>query len=292
LWAVVCLVALSGTVFAQELDPRAYQPAPIGLNAFIVGYTNSSGNVVFDPSLPVKDVHANLNFGSAAYYRTFGMFGRFANITVALPYADGHMRGVLETGGLEIYRSGLGDGRFRIACNIIGTPAAKPGEFVKKVKHTNVGISLTTSVPTGQYDSNKFINIGQNRWAFKPEIGLSRISSKWQFDAYAGAWFFTANNDFRHQTQTQDPIASFQFHLTYNIRHNFWMGVNTNFYSGGRTATDGVVSPVQQKNSRIGATVALPIARNQTLKVAVSRGVIVTRGGDFTTVGTSYSYIW
>jgi hypothetical protein len=289
---VFFLLATPLLAHAQELDPRAYQPAPTGLNGLILGYSHSSGGVLFDPSFPVQDVHADLNFESVGYYRTFGLFGRFSNITLALPYAEGDLSGQLETGGLQIHRSGLGDARFRFSYNVVGTPAAKPADFVKQIKNTNVGLSLTTSIPTGQYDSNKIVNIGQNRWAFKPEVGLSRVSSRWQFDAYAGVWFFTANDDFVHKTQTQNPVASFQFHLSYNIRPNFWMGVNSNFYTGGRTTLDGIESPVKQKNSRIGATIALPIAKKQTLKIAVSRGVITSRGGDFTNVGASYSFLW
>jgi hypothetical protein len=289
---LACGLMQMGIAHAQELDPRAYQPAPIGINAVILGYTHSSGDVLFDPSFPVKDVQASLNLGSLGYYHTFGLFGRFSNVTFGMPYAEGHLTGTLEDERAQIYRSGLGDLRARISFNLAGTPAAKPADFIKHLKQTNIGISLATSMPTGQYDPNKVINIGQNRWAFKPEVGLSRVSSRWQFDAYAGVWLFMKNDNFLHKTQTQDPIASFQFHLSYNIRPNFWMGVNTNFYSGGRTTLDGVVSPVKQNNSRMGATISLPVATKQSIKVSISRGVLTTRGGNFTSIGTSYNYAW
>jgi hypothetical protein len=165
-------------------------------------------------------------------------------------------------------------------------------EFLKYKPKTNIGLSLTISSPTGQYDSSKIVNVGQNRWAFKPEIGLQKPFGRWQMDAYAGVWLFTANHDFRGQTQTQDPIASFQFHLTYNLRPSFWFGIDTNFYAGGLTTINGVPGSIKQRNSRIGGTLSLPLVRRQSLKFAVSHGVIVTRGGDFTSFGAAYNYAW
>lgn len=294
LWAgaLSLLLTFANTNHAQELDPRAYQPAPIGYNGFIVSYAYSFGDILFEPSVPIEDARARLNFIGAAYFRTYGLFGRFANFTVAQPYAFGHLSGTLEDTRAEIYRSGLGDVRFRFAINLKGTPAMRLPEFIKHKNKANLGASIVISAPTGQYDPAKFINVGQNRWGFKPEVGLSKFFRKWQMDVYAGVWLFTTNENFRGGTRRQDPITSFQFHLTYNLRPAFWFGLDANFYSGGLTHTDGVPGTIKQKNSRLGGTLSLPVARGQSTKISVSRGVIATRGGDFTTLGAAYNYTW
>jgi hypothetical protein len=247
---------------------------------------------LFEPSFPAKDVHANLHIGAAGLYRTFGLFGRFANVSVGVPYADGHLNGTVEGLAREIYRSGLGDIRTRFVLNLKGTPAMTLPEFVKHNHKNNIGVSLVVSAPTGQYNPRKVVNIGQNRWAFKPEVGLSKIYQKWQMDIYGGVWFFTKNDNFLGGTQSQNPIGSFQFHLSYNLRPGLWFGLNTNFYTGGRTIVNGVPGTVKQNNSRIGGTVAIPAAKGHILKFAVSHGVITTRGGDFTSVGVSYTHVW
>ncbi|HEY7160984.1 MAG TPA: hypothetical protein VH815_06970, partial [Acidobacteriota bacterium] len=79
------LLIFLNTTHAQELDPRAYQPAPIGYNGFIVSYAHSFGDILFEPSVPIDDARASLNFVVAGYYRTYGLFGRFANFTVVQP---------------------------------------------------------------------------------------------------------------------------------------------------------------------------------------------------------------
>jgi len=67
---------------AQELEPRAYSPSPIGTNFLLAGYARSSGDVVVDASLPFSDIDAQLNFGTLAYGHTFGVLGRSANVLV------------------------------------------------------------------------------------------------------------------------------------------------------------------------------------------------------------------
>jgi hypothetical protein len=206
----------TSSVWGQELDPRAYQPAPIGLNALTFSYTHSSGDILFEPSFPAKDVDANLHIEGAGYYRTFGFFGRFANASVAVPYASGHLNGTLEGSPVQTYRSGLGDIRTRFSVNLKGTPAMRLKEFVKHRSSTNIGASITVSAPTGQYSPRKIVNIGQNRWGFKPEMALTQVINKWQMDVYGGVWLFTDNDNFTGKTISQAPIGSFQFHLSYN----------------------------------------------------------------------------
>ncbi len=292
LFVLITILTAVSFVSAQELDPRAYQPGPVGINAVTLVYTHSFGDILFEPSFPAKDVQASLHLGGAGYYRTFDFFGRFANISIAVPYAAGHLNGSVEDVQREIYRSGLGDMRTRFAVSLKGTPAMSLAEFAKHRKEANLGVSLSVVAPTGQYDSQKVINVGQNRWAFKPEVGLSKFINKWQMDIYGGAWFFGDNDNFLGQTLTQKPLGSFQFHLTYNLRPGFWFGVNSNFYVGGRTTVNGIPGTIVQRNSRLGGTVTIPINRNQSVKFAASRGVIATRGGDFTSLGASYNYAW
>lgn len=291
---ILAFAAITVPAWAQELDPRAYQPAPVGLNVFSVGYTHSFGDVVFDPSFPAKDVEASLHIGGAGYYRSLDFFGRFANITVGVPYAAGHMNGTVNDEAREIYRSGLGDIRGKLAVNIKGTPAMTLGEFMKHKQVANLAVSLVVSAPTGQYDSSKVINIGQNRWAFKPEVALTKAfgNEKWQADIYGGIWLFAANHDLLGKTQTQAPLYSFQFHLTRNFGKGYWLGLNSNFYTGARTTVNGVRSATEQRNSRLGGTLAVPIGRGQSVKFAVSRGAFVARGGNFTSFGASYNYAW
>ena len=48
----------------------------------------------------------------------------------------------------------------------------------------------------------------------------------------------------------------------------------------------------QQQNTRLGATLSLPIARRHSLRVAFSTGAWVRLGSDFNTFNVTWSYGW
>lgn len=168
----------------------------------------------------------------------------------------------------KVYRSGLLDSVFRLSVNLKGAPAMSPKGFRSWRQKTLIGASLTVSAPTGQYDPTRLINQSNNRWAFKPELGLSRRRGAWVVDAYGGVWFFTTNPEyFSHNqsnpgtiTRSQQPVGAFEGHLSYDVKHNprFWVSLDGNFWFGGRTSLNGVENSLTyQSNSRIGATVAV-----------------------------------
>jgi len=278
---------------AQQLDPGAYTPAPVGLNVLVLSNTVMGGDLAFDPTGPIEDAQATINTAAIAYIRSLGIMGRAANVAVALPYTLGHVEGLYLKQFAKVHRSGLSDPQVRVSINLVGAPALTPKEFATFQRRTIVGFSLTTVVPLGQYSSNKLINIGVNRWAFKPEVGLSETLGQWRVELFAGVWLFTDNHKFLGTlTRSQAPILSTQFHFTRMFRRGLWAAFNANFYTGGRTSIDGVENFDLQRNSRVGATVALPLGRAQSLKIAYSRGAYTTIGADFNALGISYQYVW
>ncbi len=158
---------------------------------------------------------------------------------------------------------------------------------------TIVGLSLIVVAPLGYYDDTKLINIGSNRWSFKPEVGVSRTRGSWTLEADVGAWFFTDNTDFvRGKVRSQEPVGAVQLHATYIIKPHMWLSLDGTYYTGGRTTINGQQNFDLQKNSRVGLTLALPLTAWQSLKIAYSRGARTSIGGDFDTLGVSYQYVW
>jgi len=278
---------------AQSLEPRAYSPNPTGANFAIAGYTYQTGSVFVDTSLPVTDVSAKLNVGTLSYAHTFSLFGRSASAGLLLPYAGGTVSGEVFEQARSVTRTGLGDMGIRITSNIFGGPALPPKEFAAHKPETTLGMSFLVVAPTGQYYPDKLINIGSHRWAFRPELGFSHPAGRWFFEAYAGVWFFTTNDDFfGGHVRTQEPIGAFQAHVSYTFAPRLWIAADYTYYTGGRTTIDGVLNEDLQKNSRVGLTLAIPIARNQSLKFAWSRGASTSIGSDFTTYSVGYQFLW
>lgn len=287
-------LALCGEVSAQELEPRAYAANPIGAAFLVVGWSRSTGSVVTDPTLPISDIKATVDAVPAGVGYTFSVAGKTAQAVVALPYGWAEVSGrVFEQSG-TINRSGLADTRIRFAVNLRGNDAMGLRDFVKEPRHTIIGASVVVSAPTGQYYRDKLINVGTNRWAAKPELGISVPKGKWDLDAYFGAWLFAPNNDYfpGGTKRTQAPMAALQGHGAYTFRPQLWLAADGTWYVGG-AATVGNGDPTERvDNVRLGLTLSLPAGRQQSLKLAYSAGATVRTGTDFKTFSVAFSRVW
>jgi len=281
-------------VIGQQLEPRAYSPSPVGTSFLVTGFARSSGGVTFDPTIPVTDVNAKLNSSFLAIGRTFGLFGRQSLVTAALPYVWGEVSGSIGEQRRSITRSGLADINLRFAINIVGSPALNPTQFAA-ARHDNfiLAASLSVSPPTGQYDPVKLINLGTNRWAFRPEIGFSLPIKKMSLDLYAAASFFTANNNFfpGQSVRAQDALGSLQGHLSYSVRRGLWIAFDSTWYGGGATHLNNGPATSRQSSSRIGGTVSFPIGKVQSIKISYSSGVTARIGSAFDTLAVSWQII-
>jgi hypothetical protein len=288
------LVAGWMPVCAQDLTPRAYLITPVGSHAVILSTAFNDGRVLIDPTVPIENFKGRFGLPVLAYYQSVNFFGRSSNVTVMLPYVFGNFEGKVNDTLTKVYRSGLADARVRFAVNLRGGPAMGLGEYAKWQEKRLLGASLTVSIPTGQYDPARLVNPGTNRWGFKPEIGFTRRWQRWVADWYVGAWFFTSNSKFFPGTRykTQKPSGAAEGHLGYYVTPRLWASFDVNFWAGMNTTVDGVNGRDQQRNSRIGGTVSVPISRHQSIKFSYSQGAYVTIGGDFRTITAGWGYSW
>jgi hypothetical protein len=280
---------------AQDLDPRAYVWIPVGVTVLGLGYGYTYGGVVTDPTIPVKDIDAHINTLSFGATHIFNMFHKTAQVSVNLPWNWATVTGSVQETAQRITRDGLGDMRIRYSILLLGGPAATPAQIAKTPQQTILGASLSITAPTGQYLYGKLINLGTNRWSFKPELALSQPAGKrWLFDVYAGVWFFTANNSFYpgNSVRTQAPLTTFQAHVSYNITPRLWAAVNYTYYIGGVSAVNDVTDNDHQENSRVGGTLVLPVGKRNSVKIAYSTGAIIRFGANFSTVSVAWSSIY
>jgi hypothetical protein len=286
---------------AQDLTPRAYFPTPTSSNAVIVSYAHSGGDLVFDPTVPVTDASGTVHLLAVTYYRSFGLFGQSANITGTLPLAGGDATGTVSGMETTIHRAGMADAVVRVAVNLKGGPAQSLTEFVTAGPRRSVlGASLKVVMPTGQYDPTRLINLGANRWAFKPELGYARRVTRLIVEAYGGLWLFTANDDFlasdpgtQGSHRTEAPIGALEFHVSYDVNPRLWISGDLNYWYGGRFSVNGAENAgTLEANSRVGVTASVPVRQRQSLKLSYSDGVVVRYGGKFQVLSVGWQYTW
>lgn len=292
---VAALLSVPHLACTQELNPRAYVITPVGANVINLGYAHLDGNLQFDGAVPITDAQASADLVALGYYRSFGFFGRSANLALAIPYGVGDFSGTVSDAPKHARRSGFLDSSLRLSVNLIGGPAMERQQLTQWRQDMLLGVSLKIVAPTGQYDPAVLVNWGTNRWAFKPEVGYSQRWGHWVLDGYAGVWFFTENPEYfpGMRSQTQRPMASFETHLSYDVRPRLWISLDANFWAGGETRLNGVPSPqTYQRSSRIGVTASIPLSAHHSIKVSYSDGAYVRYGGNYRTLSASWQYAW
>ena len=280
---------------SQELEPRIYSNLPMGLNFAVAGFARSAGEVLVDASLPVEDFNIEANMLFLGYARSLNLFGKSGQVQIVTPYVFGEARAILA--GQDTLRplSGFADPRIRIGINLIGAPALGLKSFGEYHQKSILGISLQLVPPFGKVDQERRVNIGSNRWSFKPELGFSQaLTPHLILEIYGGVWIFTKNTEYlMSSVLSQDILWTSQSHLIYTFgRGGPWIAANATFYSGGATYIDGLRQKTFQENYRLGLTFSLPFSMNHALKINFSTGVSTRFGQDFDTFGIVYQYRW
>lgn len=292
--AGLCLALLAvASARAQNLEPRAYINTPVGMNFLIAGYTYSSGGLSTDPALPLTDAKLDIHTPFVAYAHAFDAWGKSAKFDAV--FGGGCLDGTAELNGVPVSRDvcGLLDPTMRVAVNLYGAPALEARDFAAYRQDMIVGASLQLQAPLGQYDPTRLVNLGSNRWAFRPEVGVSKVFYPLLVEATLGATFYTTNDDFfGGQTREQDPVVATQLHLIYLLRAGAWIAFDATYYSGGQTALNGVKQNDELGNSRLGLTFSYPWDRQHSIKLYVSEGISVRYGTDFNVVGLAWQYRW
>ena len=281
-------LSLISTILAQSLEPRLYSNIPTDLNFLLVGYTYSNGALPSNSAL--KDPELNIHSSFLAYARGLDIAGHSSKIDVIVPSACLDGTALYNEDPISRNVCGLGDIKARVAFNIIGAPALSLKNFSSYKQDTIVGVNLQVTMPTGQYDDNKLVNIGTNRWALKTGFGISKKIASFLLELSADAEYFTTDNKFLLGKKEQEIIYSTQVHIIYTMPKGVWIALDSNYYFGGENTISGVKQDDALNNSRTGLTLAFPLSKEYSLKLYGSRGILTRAGTNFDTLGIALQY--
>jgi len=278
---------------AQDLEPRAYSNSPIGLHFVVVGYAYSMGKFLTDPSLPVENVSIASHVGVLGGATVLDVLGQSAKLELVIPYVSLGAKGQVFGMPHARYIDGFGDPAFRFSMNFIGAPALTAAEFSKYRRNFILGGSIRFTVPLGQYDDTRLVNVGSNRWSLKPEIGFSKAFGSWTVELAPAVTFYTDNGDFfGGRTREQGQLYSAQAHVSYTFTPGFWLGLDAAYFNGGRTTVDDVENNDRLEGTRFGVTLALPVNRYHSIKLYAATGYNADRHHDFEALGIAWQTRW
>ncbi len=292
------LKSLTLPCFALDFAPRLWSHLPVGLNFAGVAYVDTEADIAVNPVTMLEDVDMELETWAGKYIRTFEMLDKSVRIDLTQAYIQGEWTGLLEGVPASAYRSGFSDTFVRFAVNLYGAPPLSVKEFAlyKSTKEisTIVGVALAVRLPTGQYKEDKLINLGQNRYTFRPQLGVTHTRGKWTTEVTGEVAFHTDNNKFNNgQTLEQDPTYIIHAHLMHTFRPGLWVGSSIAYDYVGENSINGDNRDDEKENFGWALNFAYPINRQSGFNVVY----LATRrqnkiGLDSDTLSASLSFSW
>jgi hypothetical protein len=279
---------------AQFTDAHTYDNTPVGVNQLETDYAFVHGNASLDPSLIVAGANLNVNEGTIGYTRYFDLFHRLAWVEAALPV--GRLGGSVSGTSIQSSIAGTGDSSYALGMLVKGGPALKGAQFDNYKPTTIVGVSVTFTAPTGLYNSDKILNLGSDRWSFKPEIALSHpfgAGQKWQLDAYANGYLYTDNTSYRgREILRQQPLIGVEGHISYSFNDSLWISSDTRYAFRGDQVVDGVDQHNAQQNLIVGSEMKISMNSQHSLLFEFAKAAVHHNSPSVVGVAVKYDYTW
>ena len=290
----LAVLHLPKQLYAQFTDARTYDNAPVGVNQFELDYGYAHTNTSIDTSLIIAGAELNLNQGSIDYTGYFSAIKRLAWFKASVPLAglDGSVNGTR----LEASRIGAGDSSYEVAMLLKGGPALSVQQFADYKPATTVAMSLTVTAPTGVYNGKKLLNLGADRWLFKPELAVSHPfgpEQKWEADAYLNGSFFTNDTSFHGgEILRQQALPGVEAHLSYSFIKELWISIDTRYSFRGDTFIDGVNQHNGQQNFVLGSEANIALNPQNSLAFEVAKALVYQNGPDQAGFVVKYTFSW
>ncbi|HEY6374814.1 MAG TPA: transporter [Edaphobacter sp.] len=288
------LAVLHTQACAQFTDPRNYQNTPVGINQLELAYAYVRSNTSIDTSFIVSGAKFNLNQGLIDYTRYFSFLHRMAWAEASVPIAN--LNGSIAGTDISGSTTGTGDSGYSAAILLKGGPALSPEQFANAETTTSIGLSLSITAPAGQYDPTKLLNLGSDRWSFKPELAISKPfgpEQRWVLDAYANSYLYTDNNRYRGvEVLRQRGLLGLEGHISYTFNNTIWASLDTRYSFRGDTTVSGVNQNNSQQNFIVGSELVVSPNSRNSFTFEFAKAAIHKNGPSLTGFAVKYDYTW
>jgi len=283
---------------ALEPVPHQWSHLPKGMNIAGVGYAYTEADISIDPVLNLEDVEMELHTWVGKYIHTFEVFDKSTRIDITQAYQEGRWTGLLNGKSAKVTRRGLSDTFLRFATNLYGAPPLNVKDYAEYRKNldteTIVGLGLVVRLPTGEYMDDKLINLGQNRFVFRPQLGVLHRWGKWSVELTGEVAVYTNNNDFFNGNRLeQEPLYIVHGHLIHTFRPGLWAGVSLGYDLGGESRINEIDKNDRRQDIGFALNFAYPINRYSGIKVGYIRTQTQESVGiDTDTLTAAFSILW
>jgi hypothetical protein len=199
-----------------------------------------------------------------SYRRSIELFGNAGSVLIGIPVGSLDASLATPIGVIDLETDpAQGDLFVGAALGLVGSPSLSLMEFAQYKPGFRAGVAAKLFLPTGDYDSNRLLNLGGNRWSLELSLPISYVLADTMIDPELTTFElvpvvqFLGDNDDPFgpaNIVSQDPLFSLQGHITRNLSRTVWASIDGTYKYGGELSSDGVDQGNTQEVVTLGAT--------------------------------------
>jgi len=305
------ILLYSGSALATDDGARAYWKGRQGTQGVSIQYLDldlqASDSKQFAPGqyvYPGADVEATLFI--ASYARHLVLFDRQSALLFGVAGGSVDVTGsatssISPTPGIAYSESasGYADPFIQLDVNLFGTPPLKRNFDLLDYEPTwTIDVATMLALPIGEYDSDKLVNLGQNRWfgrialPVKYHFGVFSPGYMKSFEVIPSVWLFDENDDFMGETLENDPLWQVEAHLTSDFTPSFWGSLDLLYRGGFQSEIDGVEAGDEIDIGDLGFTLNFQVNDNLGIRTSFSSNVFGDSNLDNSTIRLGFVFGW
>jgi len=310
------ILLFSGPALAVDDGARAYWKGRAGTHGVSFQYLSldlqASDSQQFAPGqyiYPNADAEASIFV--ANYVRHMTLFNRpssvslgiaggnvdiNANIKIAPQFVPG---GITPGVAFSQSASGFADPTAQLVVNLFGTPPLKANfDLIDYEPTWTLDTAVMLGVPIGEYDDDKLVNMGLNRWfgriafPFKYHFGAFTPGYRSSLEVTPSVWLFAENDDFMGQKLENDPMWQLEAHLTHDFTPSFFGSLDLLYRGGFQSEVNGVEVGDELDIGNLGFTLSYQVTDNLSIRTGFSSNVFGDDDLDNSILRLQFVYGW
>ncbi|WP_080693564.1 transporter [Pseudomonas chlororaphis] len=255
---------------ALEIAAGDYEPLPAGMNVLMLYFQHAESSDFYQQGDKVSDRFKLKTDVSLLRYIHSISLGENAVVEpqFILPYGRLHASG--DAGALG-QTTGTGD-------LILGSPV----KWTLGTANNDIfSLAPYLYVPTGSYDRNDALNLGENRWRLLLQGAyIHHFNAQWALDTAADVSWFSHNNDYASDSATlkQKTRYEYQAYLRYNLSAQTQFAVGGGRIEGGKTSVNGIDQDDRADTTYVRVMATQMLTPSVQMQIDAGRDINVEQG--------------
>lgn len=260
---------LAGQAYAIEVTPGDYEQLPAGTNLGLLYYQHATTDRLYAGGhKAVSNFQVRSDIGILRLIHVFGLSDTLTvDPQVLLPF--GRVKG---SGNASTLGSANGTGDLIFAA---------PLRWRLNAARDIFAITPYLYAPTGSYDRDDALNLGENRWKLDLQTAyVKHFNDKWAMDLVADAIWYGANDDYGAGSVRREQRVGYETQVMgrYQLTAATSLGVGLGRSWGGENRIDGIEQDDRAERTNLRLTAATFFTPKDQLQVQLGRDLAVENG--------------